>query len=336
MRVHDVGVLIPPASARPEGVDNDSQIDRESGSDLAQALARLGLGAITLTADDTLDLTLRRTRPRACLLAAHGEAGGLGRIQGLLELRRIPLAGTGAQATGLAYDKLRARQILAYHSLPVPTTVALGAAGPAARNAIRMLGWPGVLKPRRGSHGAGVRLLADPAAVAAATDAVSPGDELLLERAVLGREIQLVLLHGRFLGAMEVERDLDAPAPAQLRAMVCPPNLTRAQLRGLVNLAESAARALGLVHGAARVDILLHPRHNEVILEVEPAPPLHRAGVVAKVARAAGLGYEGLVRELLRGLVDVPERVAPARARRTVPVRPEAPAELAVAPAVLQ
>lgn len=339
MREHNVGVLISTASARSEGADNDSQIDRESGGDLAEALGRLGLAAIPLTADEALDVTLRRNRPRACLLAAHGQAGGLGRIQALLELRKIPFAGPSAQATSLAYDKLRARQILAYHSLPVPTTIALGTDEPPSRQAIGLLGWPCVLKPRRGSHAAGVRLLADAAAVAdAIRDSATGSGELLLERAVLGREIQIVLMHGRALGAMEVERDLEAVGPAHFRAMTCPPNLSRCQLKGLTNLAEHAARALGLVRGAARVDILVHPRHNEVILEAEPAPPLHRAGVVAKVARAAGVSYDNLVRELLRGLVDLPERVAPARTARAARLRvtDPAPVEAAAAPALLQ
>ena len=113
--------------------------------------------------------------------------------------------------------------------------------------------------------------------------------------------------------------------------MTCPPAVTRSQLKGLTNLAEHAGRALGLTRGAARVDILVHPRHNEVILEAEPCPALHRAGVVAKVARAAGLSYETLVAELLRGLVDVPERVAPPRSRR-----PSARAEAAAEAVALQ
>jgi D-alanine-D-alanine ligase len=318
MRAHNVGVLISTATARSVGADNDSQIDRESGSDLADALGRLGLTALPMTADDALDLTLRRTRPRACLLAAHGVAGGLGHLQALLEMRKIPFVGPSAQATGLAYDKLRARQILAYHSLPVPTTLVLGGAEAPSRHAIGLLGWPCVLKPRRGSHAAGVRLLSDRESVAAATEAPLDGGELLIERAVLGREVQVVTLHGKVLGLMEVTRDPDDLA--QIRSMTCPPSLSRSQLKGISNLAEHAVRALGLTRGAARVDILVHPRHNEVVLEAEPCPALHRAGVVAKVARAAGLSYEALVQELLRDLVDVPERVAPSRARRVRPV----------------
>lgn len=314
MRGHNVGVLVATSRGLSPTGDNDSQIDRQSGGDLVEALARLGVRTTALTADESLDLTLRQTPVDACLLAAHGDVGGRGQIQAFLELRGIAFVGPSSQAAGLAYDKLRARQILAYHSLPVPPTLSLGAERPTAA-ALGLLGWPCVLKPRRGSHGRGVRLLEDAAAVHEAV-AAHEGD-FLLERAVLGREIQVVLLHGRALGAMELDRD--PAAPAQIRAMTCPPALSRSQLRGICNLAEHAGRALGLGNGATRVDILVHPRHNEVILEVEPLPALHRDGVVAKVARAAGLRYDALVAGLLQDLVDVP------RAELPVPPKPARP-----------
>lgn len=328
MRTHNFGVLVQvPAVAVEEVVDpaarspgstagDDSQIDAQSGQDLQIALEHLGHTATLLTADGDLDLKLRAARIDAALIAAHGAAGASGELQGLLTLRQIPFAGPSAAAVALAYDKLRARQILGFHSLPVPATLSLGGNAPLDRQALGLLGWPCVLKPRRGSHGQGVQRLADADAVArAAADHHGPW---LLERAVDGREIQVVLLDGKVLGAMEVDRD--PAAPGQICAMVCPPSLSRSRRHGIDNLAVHAAAALGLTRGLARVDLLLHERHNEVILEVEPLPPLHRAGVVAKVAHAAGLRYEQLVAALVHELVGglhAPARrpAAPATAR---------------------
>lgn len=304
MRGHNVGVLVASTRGLSTAARNDNQIDRQSGGELALALRSLGVTATLLPGDDSLDLALRSNLVDACLIAAHGDVGGSGRLQALLELRQIPFAGPNSQAVAIAYDKLRARQILAYHSLPVPPTLVLGGPERPTRNAISLLGWPCVLKPRRGSHASGVRLLADADAVHGATD-LDHG-EFLLERAILGREIQVVLVHGRTLGAIEVERD---PADfARTQAQVCPPSLSRSQLKGICNLAEHAARALGLTRGAARVDILQHPRHNEVVLEVEALPTLQRDGAVAKVARAVGVRYEVLIAELLRDVLDLAPR----------------------------
>ncbi len=330
MRTHHFGVLVQgqgpaksagrePATAAPAVSEapaahgttptagDDSQIDVRSGQDLVAALAGLGHPATILYADDTLDLQLRAARVTACLIASHGALGGSGELQGLLALRGIPFAGPSAAAAALAFDKLRARQILGFHSLPVPATLALHGAEPLDRQALGLLGWPCVLKPRRSSLGVGVRHLGDAASVALAAEAYhQPGGSWLLERTVPGREIQVVLIDGRILGAIEVERD-----PADLRqisAMVCPPALSRSRRHGIDNLATHAVAALGLTRGVARVDLMLNERHNEVILEVEPLPPLHRDGVVAKVALAAGLRYEALVAALIHDMVEAPQR----------------------------
>ena len=315
--MHNFGVLV----AAPAGGEaarggaltggDDSQLDGQSGQDLLDALTRLGHRATLVTCDPDPLQALDRAAATphgpitACVLATHGSLGGSGTLQGLLELRGIPHSGPPAAATALAFDKLRARQILGCHSLPVPTSLSLGP--DLNRRDLALLGWPAVIKPRRGSLGAGVRFLDDPAAIAAA---VVGSDEWLVERAVDGREIQVVLLDGKVLGAMEVEHD----TPGQICAMVCPPTLPRSRRHGIDHLATRAAAALGLTRGPVRVDVLLHERHNEVILEVEPLPPLHRAGVVAKVARAAGLQYDALVARV----IGAPGASVPAR----TPARP--------------
>jgi len=311
--MHNFGVLMAAPTggeaARGGGLTggDDSQLDGQSGQDLVDALTRLGHRA-TLVAfpDQAPDRTLETAGITACVLATHGVLGGSGALQGLLDLRGIPYTGPSAAATALAFDKLRARQILGCHSLPVPTTLALGPS--LDRRSLALLGWPAVIKPRRGSLAVGVRFLDDPAAVSAATGDSS--DEWILERAVPGREIQVVLLDGKVLGAMEIEAD----APGQICAMTCPPALPRSRRHGIDHLATRAASALGLTRGAVRVDILLHERHNEVVLEVEPLPPLHRAGVVAKVARAAGLSYDALVGRLIG--VEAPAPAPTVRAPR--------------------
>jgi len=322
MRMHNFGVLVA-APARGEAArggaltgGDDSQLDGQSGQDLVDALTRLGHRATLVTCDPDPVQTLGDAGITACVLATHGSLGGSGTLQGLLELRGIPHTGPSAAATALAFDKLRARQILGCHSLPVPTSLALGP--DLGRRDLALLGWPAVIKPRRGSLGVGVRFLDDPAAITAAAAA---SDDWLVERAVHGREIQVVLLDGKVLGAMEVEHT----TPEQICAMVCPPALPRSRRHGIDHLATRAAAALGLTRGPVRVDILLHERHNEVVLEVEPLPPLHRAGVVAKVARAAGLQYDALVARIIGA--PVPAR-APARPVYTHAAATEAAAAL--------
>lgn len=302
------------AAARPYEADDamlarydreiEAAVDLRSAGDLAYALRELGHGAKVLAADEDLDLTLRSTDVDACLLALHGRRGGHGDVQSLLAVRGIPFFGPGAGSVALAFDKVRARQMLAYHNVPVLPAVALGRDMRASERALALLGWPCVVKPRRGAHGLGVTVLQDVEHVREAIErALALDHELLLERAAAGREIQVVLLGARVLGSAERVEYEDGG-----RELTCPPRLSRGRLDGIHNIARRAAAALGLHEGISRVDMIVHDRHNEVVLEVEPLPSLAKDGVVARVALAAGMPYPALVAETIdRLILRVPE-----------------------------
>lgn len=283
----------------------ESAIDVQSAADLVGALHRLGHAAELVAVDSDIDMTLRQTEVDACLLALHGRAGGTGEIQALLAARQIPYVGPSAAAVGLAFDKVRARQMLAYHNVPVLPAVAIGRDMKTHERALALLGWPCVLKPRRAAHGLGVTLLTDPTQVRTAIErALDLDHELVLERATEGTEVQVVLLGDRVLGAAEiVGRSERAPGD-----QILPPRLSRARLDGIGHIARRAVAALGLHDGVTRVDLMVSERHNEVVLEVEPLPVLSRDGVVARVAKAAGIAYDALVAMLTDRLVlRVPE-----------------------------
>ncbi|MGH1343276.1 MAG: D-alanine--D-alanine ligase family protein [Nannocystales bacterium] len=325
MRPLTFGVLVSAPSARlapttadlsggqPVDETIEGLMDLRSGTDLATALRELGYAACPIAVDDDLDLALRQSDVDACLLALHGRAGGRGDVQSLLAMRGLPYAGPPSAAVSLAFDKIRSRQVLAYHNLPTPASLALGPNHKASDKALELLGWPCVVKPRRGGLGLGVAHLMDPEHVSDAVGrALDIDDEVVLERALSGTEVQVVVMGDRVLGAMEVHR---RPIPGVLGGKedfdanyVCPPQMSRGQIDGLHNLARRAVSALGLSEGITRVDLMVGDRYNEAILEVEPLPPLHRDGVVSRVARAAGISYPELVSHLV-------ERVLPRLAR---------------------
>src|SRR5690606_38745971 len=134
--------------------------------------------------------------------------------------------------------------------------------------------------------------------------------ELLLEREVVGRELSVVLLHGEVLGVAEIDRSWHGDE-LRTSSMVCPPNLSISERAGVVNLARRAAAALQLTDGPTVVDLMVSERENEGVLEGEALPPLHRDGVVARGARAAGLSYPRLSARIFAGPVDL-RRVRPS------------------------
>jgi D-alanine-D-alanine ligase len=312
MQSLSIGVLVgasPVSSsihARDEGAGQalaprDSVLDRQSGADILESLAELGHRPRLIQVDE-VDENLSRTDVDACFLALHGKLGGSGRIQAALAKQRIPFAGADAAAATLAFDKVRSRKVLAHHNLPVPASVVLGKDVPGYEQAVGLLGWPCVVKPRRGSLGVGVTHLHHAAQVGEALEnALDLDGELVVERAVDGEEIQVVLMGERVLGAMQVDRSQGSPCSPPCM-MTCPPQLSSARLDGIFNLSRRAVHALELEHTIARVDVILSPRRNEVVLEVEPLPPLHRTGVVARAARTTSMEHPDLLALMLSAL----------------------------------
>lgn len=295
-----IGVLVSqPAS--PEA--DPAAVDARSAEDLTAAIRRLGHRATVIPADDELSLALalRRAGVDGCLLATHGDLGGTGRVQGQLRRCCVPFIGPEGHSAALAYDKVRARERLAQHNLPVAPAIPFGAGLQKPLRELARLGWPALLKPRRGSQGRGiVRLVSAREITDVVEDELAHGAEFLIEREIQGVEVQVVIAGGEVLGAAQIDRN--PGEPGLCAAITCPPDLSRAALDGLGHLARHAAAALGLRAGICRVDLLVSDRHNEQILEVEALPPLHQGSVVAIVARAAGISYDRLVAGMVEGL----------------------------------
>src|SRR5690606_38221623 len=160
--------------------------------ELIETLAPRGIRATAVSADDRLDLALRAAHVEGVIVAATGRMAA-GEIQQLCELRGLPYTGPGPAAASLAYDKVRSRQLLAYHNLPVPAAVALGRGRNVEMRAVELLGWPCVLKPRRGCRSEGLTFVEELEEIEGAVRCgLEHDDELVLERMVDGTELQVV------------------------------------------------------------------------------------------------------------------------------------------------
>ena len=113
------------------------------------------------------------------------------------------------------------------------------------------------------------------------------------------------LLNGRVLGAIEVVPksglyDYQSKYTAGMTEYICPPRIPATRARGVMNLAERAASALGCT-GACRVDLLVTEGENEYVLEVNTLPGMTPTSLLPKIAQAAGIDYASLCEAILEG-----------------------------------
>jgi D-alanine-D-alanine ligase len=166
-------------------------------------------------------------------------------------------------------------------------------------------GFPVVVKPKGEGSSLGVRKACSLGELAmAVSDALGFDDVALVERHIAAREVQVGVLDGRVLGAIEVAPkkgiyDYESKYTPGMTEYFMPARLPATRYRGVLNLAERAVEALGC-GGACRVDLLVTDGENEYVLEVNTLPGMTPTSLLPKIASAAGYDFTALCDAILR------------------------------------
>jgi D-alanine-D-alanine ligase len=315
-RYEVLAVKITPAGIWRVGEQGDELLDGDepalSGDDRTD-LWRSMAGAVAL---------LRTVDVAFPLL--HGAYGEDGTIQSLLEIAGIPYVGNGVIASAVGMDKEFTKKILAADGLPVARSVVLHSSTPdIPLDTVRGLGLPVFVKPARSGSSLGVSKVDTwddlPAAVATA---MAVDSKVLIEEAVIGREVDLgVLEHpdGRLEAGPPLEIrvtdghtffDYDAKYDDTTTVFDIPARLDPALTARLQDYAVRVFESLGCA-GLLRIDFFLRGGVDPVINEVNTFPGFTAASQYPQIWRAAGLEF----RDLLTVLITT--ALARARSRAT-------------------
>jgi D-alanine-D-alanine ligase len=242
----------------------------------------------------------------------HGRFGEDGTIQGLFELAGVPYVGAGVLASAAAMDKEYAKKLLAAAGLPIGDYVVLRAGRAVTRADTEHLGLPLFVKPARAGSSVGISKVDDWTELAAAVElAREHDDKILIEAAVVGREIEVGVLEGE-------DGQIQASVPAEIRLVgehdwydfeakylddACefdvPANLDGETTRALQAAAVQAFEALDGA-GLARVDFFVRSDGSIVVNEVNTMPGFTPISMYPRVWAASGVDYPALVDQLVQ------------------------------------
>ncbi len=292
------------------GTSGERDVSLRSGAAVANALLARGhdVVRIVLSEGGDLGLALRRSGIDVAFLALHGRHGEDGCVQGLCELYGIPYTGSSVLASALAMDKVKSKELFRLHNLPTPPyyTVTDHDSLADLEELHGSFGFPVIVKPRGEGSSLGVAKATTLPELYRALDAAMRLDDVaLVERFVVGREVQVGILNGRVLGAIEVAPkkgiyDYEAKYTPGLTDYYLPARLPPTRYGGVLNLAERAARILGCT-GGVRVDLLVTEGQNEYVLEVNTLPGMTETSLLPKIAGGAGYDFGQLCEAILDG-----------------------------------
>ncbi|WP_295831181.1 D-alanine--D-alanine ligase family protein [uncultured Microbacterium sp.] len=246
----------------------------------------------------------------------HGRFGEDGTVQGLLELLGIPYAGGGVLMSAIGMNKQVTKQVLRAANVPVVPWVAVTRADLARDRSlwerrIRALELPVFVKPNEAGSSVGVTKVSEWDDLDAALDTAFAEDGLVLvEKAIVGREVECGVLPGRDGGPVRVSvageivvtgrefYDFEAKyLGAAGVELVCPADLRDGELAEMQRIAAQAFEAIG-GQGLARVDFF-YTGTEFYVNEVNTMPGFTPISMFPTCWIASGLSYPDLISDLL-------------------------------------
>ena len=283
------------------GASNESDISRQSGLAVANALKEAGRQITMIEADGELASHLLQTRPDAIFNALHGYLGENGCVQGLFETLDIPYTHSGVLASALAMDKDKSKKLFAEAGLPIAHHII------AHRNQVaraHILPPPYVIKPISEGSSLGV-MIVEKGANHPPQNIIAPdwdyGDEVMVEAYIGGQELSCALLGGEPIGIAEIIPhngrfyDYQQKYDSDGANHIIPANINQALTKMIHDISQRAYEILGC-RGASRADFRYDKRTNQLaILEINTQPGMTNMSLVPEIANHRGMTMMELV-----------------------------------------
>ena len=276
------------------GPSEEREVSLKSGAAVAKALR--AAGHIVVEIDPKTDEWNLPKKTDVVFLALHGAYGEDGTVQKRLDKLGVPYTGCGAEASRIAFDKVLAKQ--KFIEAGVPTARYEVITTPSAH---WVRGWnpPVVLKPARQGSSVGLQMVYRVEDWGAALAESFRHDTLvLMEEKIEGRETTVGILGGEALPVVEIRVkqgvfDYHNKYTPGASEHLCPAPFDSATTAKIKATALEAFHAIG-GRDYSRVDVMVRPSGDPVVLEVNTLPGMTEVSVLPDAAAAGGFDYVSL------------------------------------------
>ena len=250
----------------------------------------------------------------------HGPYGEDGTIQGLLEMADIAYVGSGVLASAVAMDKSFAKPIFAAAGMKVAEGIVISRDQwmrnrSACETLASGLSFPVFVKPARGGSSRGTTKVKKSAELAAAIEeGFSFDTKVMVEEAVVGREIECAVLEvdGKIITSQPGEvvidskfefYDFEAKYLDGATTAIIPADIANDARTEISRQAALAFKSLGC-SGLARVDFFLRQDNQIIINELNTMPGFTPTSVFPALWQQTGKSYSQVITILLESALS--------------------------------
>ncbi len=281
------------------GPSAEREVSLRSGAQVAAALRSRGHMVHEL--DPQTDAWELPNETEVVFLALHGTYGEDGTVQLRLEELGVPYTGCDPDASRIGFDKYLTKERCVAEGVPTARHILVESA-----SASWPMGWdpPVVLKPARQGSSVGLQFVERVADWSKALgEAMRFDSRVLVEEKVSGRECTVGILADEPLPIVEVRPktgiyDYQTKYTAGTTEYLCPAPFDAATTARVQKAALGAFRAIG-GRDYSRVDVIVRPDGEPVVLEINTLPGMTETSLLPKAAAAAGIEYAQLCQRMV-------------------------------------
>jgi D-alanine-D-alanine ligase len=281
------------------GPSAEREVSLRSGAQIAAALRSLGHHVEEL--DPQTENWILPRNIDVVFLALHGTYGEDGTVQTQLERLSVPYTGCGPEASRIGFDKALTKQRCLAAGVPTARFALID-----SNAASWPMGWdpPVVLKPVRQGSSVGLQFVERVADWGKAlNEAMRFDSQVLMEEKIAGRECTVGILGQQLLPIVEVRPktgiyDYQTKYTSGTTEYFCPADFDEGTSARIRSAALGAFQAIG-GRDYSRVDVMVRPSGEAMVLEVNTLPGMTETSLLPKAAAAAGIGYAQLCQKMV-------------------------------------
>jgi D-alanine-D-alanine ligase len=291
------------------GISGERAVSLDSGRACIKALKKKKYNVSTFDPKFKNLNLINKKNTDVIFNALHGKGGEDGIAQSYFEYLKIPYTHSGVISSYNAMNKIISKEIFAENNIKTPKFFTIPKNQfniPKLKNNIinKKIKFPIVIKPINEGSSLGVEVCKNKDILFTETKRLfKKYDQLIFEEYIGGQEIQVAVINGSPLGAIELVPkrlfyDYKAKYTEGAKTKhIMPARLNKIRYNEVLKIAKKTHQVLGC-KGVTRSDFKFY-NNKFNLLEINTQPGMTNLSLVPEIANYKGLSFENLVEKIL-------------------------------------
>ena len=291
------------------GNSREREISLKTGKACIVAIKKLGHKVEIFDPKKNSFFDIKKSNSDIIFNALHGEEGEDGYAQSFFEYSKIPYTHSGVLSSMNAMNKLISKKIFLKYKITTPKYEVINKKDYVFKNlkkAIKEknLKYPMVIKPNNEGSSIGVKICKNLIYLKKNINILlKTYDTLIIENFIGGQEIQVAVLNGKALGAIELKpkrKFYDYKAKYTKSAKtdhIMPANIPTKKYNEVLKIAQRTHKILGC-RGVTRSDFKFY-NNKFYLLETNTQPGMTDLSLVPEIASYKNISFKKLVQKLI-------------------------------------